>query len=78
MKNFLEKLIRIGRKKHNDEVLERMKDGDSLQRYSAQSSWYPPRPVVKKDPVAIAELYGARSEGSAEKDEKQELDEKPK
>ena len=45
------------REKHNEDILERMKSGESLQRYSAQDSWYPPRPVIKKDRNAISMIY---------------------
>ena len=79
MKKFFLKLANAGRKKNNADVIERMKEGDSLQRYSAQSSWYPPRPVIKKDAAAIAELY-KNSESDDKKGEttdKQDADEKP-
>ncbi len=45
------------RESHNREIIERMKSGDTLQRYSTQSSWFPPRPVIKKDLKAIETLY---------------------
>lgn len=45
------------REKHNREVLERMKTGDPLQRYSSEASWFPPRPIVKKDENALKLLY---------------------
>ncbi len=66
MKKFLEKLLNAGRKKHNADLLSRMRDGENLQSYSAQASWYPPRPILKKDSAAIAELYGKKEGGSAE------------
>ncbi len=57
---------KVTRQKHNLEIIQRMRSGDSLQRYSAQSSWYPPRPVVKKDSDAIQFLYGGKRESLVE------------
>lgn len=44
-------------KKHNREVIKRMRDGDPLKKYDNASSWFPPRPVIEKDPIAIKKLY---------------------
>jgi hypothetical protein len=41
-------------KKNNDRVLKRMKNpDDKLNVISTQSTWYPPRPAVKKDKDAL-------------------------
>ena len=45
------------RKKANDDILKRMKNGDPLTSFSSHFSWFPPRPIVKKDKKAIAILY---------------------
>ena len=37
------------RKKENDDIIERMKRGDPLQRISSSATWFPPRPKIKKD-----------------------------
>jgi hypothetical protein len=59
MKKVFEFHPKSSREKHNQDIIERMKSGDTLQRYTAQSSWFPPRPVIKKDSQAIEILYGA-------------------
>ena len=45
------------RKKHNADILQRMKEGDTLQSYDSHDSWYPPRPIIKKDEKVLAKLY---------------------
>ena len=45
------------RKKHNHELIKRMREGDPLRSYDSNASWFPPRPIIKKDPMAIAKLY---------------------
>lgn len=52
------------RESHNREIIDRMKSGDTLQRYSTQSSWFPPRPVIKKDLRAIETLYKSKDDSS--------------
>ena len=47
------------RKKHNEDLIHRMKQGESLQSQSASDSWFPPRPVIKKNSAALRELYVA-------------------
>lgn len=63
MKNLFEFHSKGSREKHNQDIIERMKSGDTLQRYTAQSSWFPPRPVIKKDVSAIEMLYGLKDKG---------------
>jgi hypothetical protein len=48
------------RKKHNQELIRRMRNGDSLKSFDNIASWYPPRPVIKKDPKAIEMLYSIK------------------
>lgn len=60
MKKLYEIHSKNNRDKHNQEILDRMKSGDTLQRYTAQASWFPPRPVIKKDTKAIEILYGKK------------------
>jgi hypothetical protein len=45
------------RKQHNLELIRRMRSGDSLCSYNSTDSWFPPRPMVKKDKDAMAKLY---------------------
>ncbi len=47
----------FSRKKHNQELIRRMRNGDNLKSFDNYASWYPPRPVIKKDISAIAKLY---------------------
>ncbi len=46
------------RKKRNQDLIKRMREGDSLKTMDSFSSWYPPRPIIKKDPQAVSKLYG--------------------
>ena len=45
------------RKRHNSNIIERMLKGRSLQSFDSMSSWFPPRPVIKKDNKAVSKLY---------------------
>ncbi|MBI2601929.1 MAG: hypothetical protein HYW48_02640 [Deltaproteobacteria bacterium] len=57
--------IKFRRKKRNEELIKRMRRGDVLHTYDAQTSWYPPRPVIKKDKKELARLYGEEKETEA-------------
>ena len=50
------------RRRHNVELLRRMRAGEALWSFDSTASWFPPRPVISKDPGAVARLYGSRSE----------------
>jgi len=45
-----------------------MKAGESLWSYDSKASWFPPRPMIEKDPEAIKRLYAAKSAGSGYQD----------
>lgn len=45
------------RRAHNDQLIDRMRRGDSLWAFDSQSSWFPPRPIIKKDEKSIKTLY---------------------
>jgi hypothetical protein len=45
------------RKKHNEQLIRRMKSGEPLWSYDSKASWFPPRPIIEKDPEAIKRLY---------------------
>lgn len=49
------------RKNRNKELVERMRAGERLSNFSAQLSWFPPRPQIKKDENLISKLYGEKS-----------------
>lgn len=53
--DFNEKALR--RKQHNKKVLKKMEKGESLSSFNSQSSWFPPRPIIKKDKKAVEKLY---------------------
>ena len=46
------------RKARNNDILRRMDENQSLSSFNSQASWFPPRPIIEKDPEAIKELYG--------------------
>jgi hypothetical protein len=46
------------RKAKNDEIIERMRAGESLSSFDKTESWFPNRGIIKKDKDAIAKLYG--------------------
>lgn len=45
------------RKQRNEQLIRRMKAGEPLWSYDSKASWFPPRPVIEKDPQAIKRLY---------------------
>jgi hypothetical protein len=47
------------RRQHNADLLRRMRSGDSLTTFDSKSSWFPPRPVIKKDVNEMARVYDA-------------------
>jgi hypothetical protein len=53
------------RKKHNEDLIRRLRAGEPLQRFDSRASWFPPRPIIEKDDKAIAKLY---STGATKKD----------
>ena len=55
------------RKKHNGDLIKRMNDGDSLKSFDSMSSWFPPRPVIKKDVKVMAKLYKEKEEEASYK-----------
>ena len=53
------------RKKHNEQLIRRMKSGEPLWSYDSKASWFPPRPMIEKDPEAIKRLYKDGSDQSS-------------
>ncbi|MDB2447176.1 hypothetical protein N9W79_01035 [bacterium] len=45
------------RKLHNKEIIQKMKDGDSLTSFDSMASWFPPRPTIEKNKEVMNELY---------------------
>lgn len=57
MKIVLHEKDQFNRKRHNQELIRRMRNGDNLKSFDNYASWYPPRPILKKDSKAIDFLY---------------------
>lgn len=55
-----EKTSEKKRKNRNRQIIEKMKRGEDLVAFDAFSSWFPPRPILKKDKKALEKLYGKR------------------
>jgi hypothetical protein len=49
------------RKNHNEDVIKRLRRGEPLCRVDAASTWFPPRPILSKDPEAMKRLYGEQN-----------------
>lgn len=45
------------RKKHNGDLIRRMRNGESLTAIDSKASWFPPRPVIEKDKTEMKRLY---------------------
>ncbi len=58
MKFITNKNAQVLRKARNADILRRMEDNQALSSFNSQASWFPPRPIVEKDPTAIKKLYG--------------------
>ncbi len=46
------------RKKHNEDLIRRMRRGDDLSAINKDEIFFPVRPKIKKDKKEIARLYG--------------------
>lgn len=49
------------RSQRNADILRRMRNGDPLNAIDSRASWFPPRPVIKKDQSEMARLYNNSS-----------------
>jgi hypothetical protein len=58
MQKVLDKKTVDARKEHNADLIRRMRNGENLYSFDSAASWYPPRPVIAKDPEAVKSLYG--------------------
>ena len=50
------------RKERNQEILRKMRAGESLSSFDSQASWFPERPKIEKNLEAIQKLYGSSKE----------------
>lgn len=48
------------RAKHNADLIRRMRNGEALNAIDSKASWYPPRPLIKKDESEMRRLYHER------------------
>lgn len=46
------------RQKHNNDLLRRLQNGESTTQ-RPETTWFPPRPSIKKDSKLVAALYCA-------------------
>lgn len=46
------------RSERNKDLVERMKRGESLSTVDAAATFWPPRPIIKKDPTALEAIHG--------------------
>lgn len=46
------------RQVHNADLIRRMVAGEPLNAIDNRASWYPPRPIIKKDAAELARVYG--------------------
>jgi hypothetical protein len=58
MKNLCD--IKNLRSRHNDSVLAKLKKGENLSQHSSMSSWFPPRPIVKKNIGDLNKVYNGK------------------
>lgn len=58
------------RKERNQELVRKMRAGESLSNFDSQSSWFPERPKIEKNLEAIQKLYGKTTESKLEGCEK--------
>lgn len=58
--NKLNKEKEKRRKNRNQEILQKMKDGDPLTNFDSMSSWFPPRPTIEKDKKVMEQLYSKK------------------
>lgn len=46
------------RKLRNKDLIRRLKAGEDLSTMSMQDSWFPPRPIIKKDTEKMLDMGG--------------------
>ena len=58
------------RNKRNQDLIRRMNEGEVLCSFDSKDSWFPPRPIIKKDKKALKRLYEKTGKNSEESDVK--------
>ncbi|MEI8025046.1 MAG: hypothetical protein WCI18_01740 [Pseudomonadota bacterium] len=56
------------RKERNQELVRKMRAGESLSSFDSQASWFPERPKIEKNLEAIQKLYVKDTEQKSEND----------
>ena len=51
------------RERRNKDLVRRMKKGENLTAYNTQDTWFPNRPLIKKDKELIKKLYNEETKG---------------
>lgn len=54
---FGERMDEKRRKEENKRIIAKLKRGEDISMVSAESTWYPPRPIIQKD---LSKLYTNR------------------
>jgi len=52
----------VVRKRHNQNLIRKMRSGEPLWSFDSSASWFPPRPIIAKDKRAVARLYGSTAQ----------------
>jgi hypothetical protein len=52
------------RKQENKDLVERMRRGDVLEKCKGSDTWFPVRPIIKKDEKEIERLYGKKKDNN--------------
>lgn len=55
------------RKAKNDDLIRRMREGEDLKLYNASDTWFPPRPIIKKDQSLVDKLFGNEVRNGAQR-----------
>lgn len=50
------------REAENKSIIERLRRGESITRINASATWFPPRPVIKKDEKALNFVFSKDKE----------------
>ena len=53
--------------RENADLIGRMRRGESLACVERQATWWPPRPIIKKDPRLVAAVLGQTQKASTAK-----------
>lgn len=69
MKTISFKKTHVLRKDRNSLLIKKMRNGENLTSFNSVDSWFPPRPIIEKDPKAITRLYGDQDSAQTSSEE---------